>query len=84
MCLAQVKFPGHTEEDGATTFTDVARIERIPGGLLITDLLGRVTRLQAEIRSIDFIESVVSLESRAGSEQARAGRRKPEHRSNTP
>ena len=32
----------------------------------VTDLSGNVTELDAEIRSIDFMESVVSVERRTG------------------
>jgi len=67
VCLARVEFVGDEEEQRPDALSDVARIERTPAGLRITDLLGRVTQLEAEIRSIDFMESVVNVERRARS-----------------
>jgi len=64
VCLAQVKFVGE-EEPRSDALSDVAQIERTPGGLRVVDLFGNVTELEAEIRSIDFMNSVVSVESRA-------------------
>jgi len=64
MCLAQVEFVGYGEEQRPDALSDVARIERTPAGLQVTDLVGHVTQLEAEIRSIDFMESVVHLERR--------------------
>lgn len=65
MCLAQVEFVGDEKEQKPDVLTDVAQVERTPAGLRIIDLLGNVTELEAEIRSIDFISSVVSVEQRA-------------------
>ena len=67
MCLAQVEFVGYDEEQRPDALSDVARIERTPAGLRVTDLLGHVTQLEAEIRSVDFMASVVHLERRATS-----------------
>jgi len=64
MCLAQVEFVGYDEGQRPDALSDVARIERTPAGLQVTDLVGHVTQLEAEIRSIDFMESVVHLERR--------------------
>ena len=64
MCLARVHYVGdngHAENDA---ITDVARIDRTPEGLRVTGLVGVVRELDGEIRSIDFLESVVSVEKR--------------------
>ncbi len=66
MCLARVRFAGDEEDEIPDGLTDVAGIERTPAGLRVTDLFGNVTELEAEIRSIDFMESVVSVGKRAG------------------
>lgn len=65
MCLAQVEFVGYDEEQSPKALSDVARIERTPAGLHVTDLVGHVTQLEAEIQSVDFMESVVHVERRA-------------------
>ncbi len=65
MCLAQVKFIGNEEEESPDALGDVAGIECTPGGLRVTDLFGNTTEVEAEIRSIDFVSSVVNVESRA-------------------
>lgn len=39
----------------------VARIERAEQGLVVTDLFGAVTVLDAELRSVDFIHSIVRI-----------------------
>jgi len=70
MCLARVRFAGDERQEIPDGLTDVAGIERTPAGLRVTDLFGNVTELEAEIRSIDFMESVVSVEKRAGSSAA--------------
>jgi predicted RNA-binding protein len=62
MCLAHVKFAGNQKQHGPDALSDVAWIERTPGRLRVTDLFGNTTELKAEIRSIDFVESVVSVE----------------------
>ena len=65
MCLARVKFTPKGESDPVGGLTDVSYIEHTAAGLRITDLVGVVTELDAEIRTIDFIDSVVTVE-RAG------------------
>ena len=65
MCLAQVEFVGYDEDRRPDALSDVARIERTPTGLRVTDLVGHVTQLEADILSVDFMESVVSVERRA-------------------
>ena len=65
MCLARVEFVGDETNETRDSRTDVARIERTSTGLRVTDLSGNVTELEAEIRSIDFMESVVILQRRA-------------------
>ncbi len=67
MCLAHVEFVGDEEKQKPDALSDVAQIERTPGGLRVTDLFGNITELEAEIRSIDFIGSVVSVEERPSS-----------------
>lgn len=67
MCLARVEFVGDEEEQRPDALSDVAQIERTSGGLRVTDLFGNITELEAEIRSIDFIGSVVSVEEWAAS-----------------
>lgn len=62
MCLARVEMIGKEGAQGEGLMKDVAHIERTPTGLRVTDLVGTVTELQAEIRSIDFLESVVAVE----------------------
>ncbi|RLC63384.1 MAG: hypothetical protein DRI48_08525 [Chloroflexi bacterium] len=64
MCLARIEFAGE-EEQGPDVFGDVARIERTAGGLRIIDLFGNTAELDAEILSVDFMESVVTVEKRA-------------------
>ena len=64
MCLARVKFVGSQEGQKPDVLSDVAWIERTPGRLRVTDLLGNTTELEAQIRSIDFMESVVRVETR--------------------
>jgi predicted RNA-binding protein len=60
MCLARVEFDGN-QEAGDAVVTDVARIERTEEGLVVTDLFGAITVLDAEIKSVDFVDSVVSI-----------------------
>jgi len=66
MCLARVDFVGEKTDEPKNNLTDVAWIERMPAGLRVTDLSGNVTELDAEIRSIDFMESMVSVERWTG------------------
>ena len=65
MCLAHVHVVGDEEERKPAALNDVALIERTSGGLRVTDLFGNVTELEAEIRSIDFMSSLVRVEERA-------------------
>ena len=62
MCLARVEMIGKEGTGRQELANDVAHIERMSTGLRVTDLVGLVTEIQAEIRSIDFVESVVAVE----------------------
>ena len=64
MCLARVRFTGKGKNGPADALTEVSYIERTAAGLKIIDLVGVVTELDAEVRSIDFIDSVVTVEER--------------------
>jgi len=64
MCLARVEFVGE-EDRNRDALSEVAQIERTPEGLRITDLFGNSTEVEVEIRSIDFMSSVVRVESLA-------------------
>ena len=67
MCLAQVEFVDDQEKHRVDSLSDVARIERTPAGLRVVDLFGNVTELAAEIQSVDFMSSVVSVQERVSS-----------------
>jgi len=67
VCLARVDFVGEETIERGGNLAELVRIERTPEGLRLTDLFGNVTELEAEIQSIDFMESVVTVERRAGS-----------------
>jgi len=71
VCLARVDFVGEETVERGGNLAELVRIERTPAGLRLTDLFGNVTELEAEIQSIDFMESVVSLKRRAGSPSRR-------------
>ena len=64
MCLAREEFVGDEGNDPPKPVTDIAWIERTPAGLRVTGLFGETAEIEAEIRSIDFMESVVSVERR--------------------
>jgi len=70
MCLARVEFAGDEEEQRAGSLSDVAWIEATPAGIRVTDLSGNVTDLAADIRSIDFMSSVVQVEERGATGSA--------------
>jgi predicted RNA-binding protein len=61
MCLARVEFVGEEQDRAPDTIEDVAHIDRTPEGLEVTNLVGAVTKLEGEIQSIDFMESLVSI-----------------------
>ena len=61
MCLARVEFGGD-QEAGDAVLTDVARLEQTEEGLVVTDPFGTVTVLDAEIKCVDFMNSIVSIE----------------------
>ena len=63
MCLARVEFATDETEQTRDGLTDIAWIERTSAGLQVIDLFGNVTELEADIRSIDFMSSVVRVES---------------------
>ena len=65
MCLAQIEFVSDGTDKKRDSLTDIAWVERTPAGLKVVDLSGNITELAAEIRSIDFVESVVNVERRA-------------------
>jgi predicted RNA-binding protein len=73
MCLARVQFVNEEKDQARDAIEDVAIIERTPDGLEVTNLLGAVTKLEGEIQSIDFMESLVSIK-KTGSVLDRAGR----------
>lgn len=62
MCLARVELLGDVADQPQGSLSDIARIECTPEGLRLTDLVGVVTELDAEIQSIDFIDSTVRLD----------------------
>jgi len=64
MCLARVQMISEEGDRQQELAKDVAHIERTPTGLRVTDLVGNVTELRAEIRGIDFVDSVVAVERR--------------------
>ena len=64
MCLARVDFIGENADGSGDHLEEVAWMERTPTGLRVTDLMGNVAELDGEIRSIDFMESVVTVERR--------------------
>jgi len=70
MCLAQVQFAGDEEEQSTDVLSDIAHVGRMPGGLRVVDLPGNVTELDADIRSIDFMRSLVNVEKRMPSARA--------------
>ena len=61
MCLARVEFITGRESKDRQPLIDVARIDLTPSGLRVVDLTGTVKQLAGDIRSIDFIESVVRV-----------------------
>jgi len=67
MCLARVEFITGSENKDRQPLIDVAWIELTPSGLRVVDLTGTVKQLAGDIRSIDFIESVVRVADSNGS-----------------
>lgn len=63
MCLARVQFVSEEGARPSDAIEDVALIEITPEGMKVTDLLGSVKNLEGEIRSIDFMESLVCIKS---------------------
>ena len=61
MCLARVQFVDEGDDRTRDAIEDVALIDRTPDGLEVTNLLGAITKLEGEIQSIDFMESLVSI-----------------------
>jgi predicted RNA-binding protein len=61
MCLARVEFVGKEQDRAPVAIEDVAHIDRTPEGLMVTDLVGSMVKLEGEIQSIDFMESLVSI-----------------------
>ena len=61
MCLARVEYVCEEKHRAPYIIEDVAHIDRTPEGLLVTDLVGSVLKLEREIQSIDFMESLVSI-----------------------
>lgn len=62
MCLARVEFAGDEQPQEGEGLSDIAHIECTPDGLRIVDLMGKVTELEADIRSVDFMTSVVNVQ----------------------
>jgi len=61
MCLARVEFIGDKENRDRQPLIDVARIDVMPSGIRIVDLTGTVKQFAGDIRTIDFIDSVVQV-----------------------
>jgi len=61
MCLARVEFIGNGESKDRQPLMDVARIDVMPSGIRIVDLTGKVKQFAGDIRTIDFIDSVVQI-----------------------
>jgi len=59
-----VELIGDDSDEPRGNLSDIAYIERTPAGLKLTDLVGVVTELDAQIRSIDFITSTVRVDCR--------------------
>jgi len=64
VCLARVELLGVEAEEPRGSWSDIARIERVPEGLRLTDLFGVVTEFDAEIRPINFMSSTVRPDCR--------------------
>lgn len=62
MCLAKVEINGEEKNERQDKLEDIAWIERTDEDLKVVDFFGKVTQLQAEIRSIDFVDSIVHFE----------------------
>ena len=67
MCLARIAFVSDRGKKGREILTDVARIDLTSSGLNVADLTGTVSQIAGKIQSIDFIESVVWIDSSNGS-----------------
>ncbi len=65
MCLARVRF-AEDPEGAEPVATDVARVEVTEQGMTVTDLLGKVSTIDAAIKSIDFMESTVVIKRKEG------------------
>jgi len=63
MCLARIRFSGELEDTEAVA-VDVARVEVVEQGLIITGLMGETCKVSAAIKSIDFMESTVLVEKK--------------------
>ncbi len=68
MCLARVDVMDWPCDQGAF-MSDVARIEAVSDGLVLTSLMGEVREIRGRIRSIDFMKSVVLVEPQKGRER---------------
>jgi len=62
MCLARVKLLDGSER-GDEPMRDVARIEVTASGLVVTGLMGETRTVEGSIKSVDFLDSVVVVES---------------------
>jgi len=61
MCLARVEFIGDGEKKDRQALIDVAWIDVMPSGIRTVDLTGTVKQFAGDIRTIDFIDSVVQV-----------------------
>jgi len=61
VCLARVELLGDETDQPLGSLTDIARIDRTPEGARLTDSVGVVTELDAEIASVDFTSCTVRL-----------------------
>jgi predicted RNA-binding protein len=66
MCLARIEFVGEGQNKHREPLADVARIDPMPSGFTVTDLMGTVSRIAGEIQSIDFMRSVVRIRDAEG------------------
>jgi len=64
MCLARVQFVGEEKNQAQDSTPEVARIEIAGKGLKLTDLWGEVTEFDGEVRSVDFVHSIINIKKR--------------------
>jgi len=68
VCLARIYLDvGDKPDSGDLVLSDVTRIEFQDNGVLVTELLGESKFIGAGVRSIDFVEGIVLLDTVEGS-----------------